>query len=67
MHNELGTTAGDIYQKLNAQGQMSMSRLKKEIARNDVMVTMAVGWLAREGKVSLSKERHALKIALNGH
>jgi hypothetical protein len=64
MHNEVGLTAGDVYRKLQSRGQMSMSRLKKEIAGKDVLVTMAVGWLAREGKVTLSKEGNALKVAV---
>ncbi len=66
MNTELGKTAGDVYRALDTEGQLSMSRLKKEIKQNDVLVTMAVGWLAREGKVNLSKERNALKVSLNG-
>jgi hypothetical protein len=66
MHNELGMTAGDVYRKLGVEGEMSMSRLKKEVGQNDVMVTMAVGWLAREGKVNLAKQRNGLRIALDG-
>ena len=63
IHN-VGETAGKVFQRLNAKGQMSMTRLKKEIGENDMMTTMAVGWLAREGKVELTKNRNVLKIML---
>jgi len=45
---------------------MSMSRLKKEVGGNDTLVTMAIGWLAREGKVNLTKERNVVKVTLDG-
>jgi hypothetical protein len=67
MNNEVGLTAGDVYQKLTAKGQLSMSRLKKEVNQNDVLVAMAVGWLAREGKIKLSRDRNTLTVALNGN
>ncbi len=65
MQDQVGATAGKIYEKLGIQGQMSMSRLKKEVGETDTLVAMAVGWLAREGKVNLSKNRNALKITLS--
>lgn len=66
MRDELGLTAGDVYRKLETKGHMSISRLKKEVGQSDAMVTMAVGWLAREGKVNFSKERNSMKISLDG-
>jgi len=66
MNNQVGLIAGDVYQKLNAKGQLSMNQLKKEINQNETLVTMAIGWLAREGKVNLSKERNTIKVTLNG-
>ena len=61
---DVGITAGKVYKKLDAKGRMSMSRLKKEVGGNETMVTMAVGWLAREGKVNFAKERNVLKVEL---
>ena len=63
IHN-VGETAGKVFKQLNAKGQMSMTRLKKEVGENDMMTTMAVGWLAREGKVDLTKVRNVLKVTL---
>lgn len=64
MMQDVGMTAGKVYKKLGAKGQMSLTRLKKEVGGNDAMVTMAVGWLAREGKLNFAKERNVLKIGL---
>jgi hypothetical protein len=66
MLKDVGTTAGKVFQKLETGGSMSMSRLKKEVGGNETLVTMAIGWLAREGKIKLAKERNSLKIELNG-
>jgi len=66
MLNDVGKTAGKVFQNLEAKGPMSMSRLKKEVGGNETMVTMAVGWLAREGKIKVGKERNSMKIQLNG-
>ncbi len=67
MYDQVGSTAGKVYEKLGAQGQMSMSRLKKEVGETDTLVAMAVGWLAREGKINLNKERNTLKVTLSSN
>lgn len=64
MIDNVGMTAGKVYKKLDVKGQMSLTRLKREVGGNDTMVTMAVGWLAREGKLNFAKERNVLKIEL---
>lgn len=51
MISAIGATAGKVYQKLSAKGSMSMSQIKKEVGDNDAVITMAIGWLAREGKL----------------
>jgi len=67
MLNDVGKTAGKVFHNLETKGPMSMSRLKKEVGGNETLVTMAVGWLAREGKIKMAKERNSLTIQLNGN
>ncbi len=64
MNTELiGTTAGKVWHALDVKGEMSVSALKKAIG-GDSMVDYAIGWLAREGKVSFRKDKNVVKIGL---
>jgi len=49
--NEIGLNAGKIWKLLDEQGEHSIKDLKKKLklAGNDFY--MAIGWLAREGKI----------------
>ena len=51
MDIEIGTAAGDVYHYLAGNGPASVTALKKGTAHKDATVAMALGWLAREGKV----------------
>lgn len=65
MHvEESGTTAGKVWNELNDQSAMSVSALKKALAGKDASVDWAIGWLAREDKLSFRKDKNALKLSL---
>jgi len=64
MHYTIGVMAGQIWKTLNANGEMSVAALKKALGTRDVTADWAIGWLAREGKIVLRKERNTVKIAL---
>ncbi len=64
MNHEIGTMAGDIWRTLRDKGEMSVAALKKAVGAKDATADWAIGWLAREDKVVLRKERNAVKIAL---
>jgi hypothetical protein len=56
--------AGEIWKTLNANGEMSVAALKKALGTRDIAADWAIGWLAREGKIVLRKERNTVKISL---
>ena len=62
--HDIGTTAGRVWQKLHDEGEMSISALKKMLGSKDALVDWAIGWLAREDKVSIRKEKNVFKISL---
>ena len=62
--HEIGTTAGKIWKTLHAEGEMSVAALKKAVGVKNATVDWAIGWLAREDKISFRKEKNVLKIAL---
>jgi len=61
----LGFIAGDVYSHLLKVGDASLNDLKKELHQTPAMLGMAVGWLAREDKVSINKKGAGFQIRLN--
>jgi hypothetical protein len=60
----IGETAGLVWNFLRSNGEISLSALEKGIEAPKTMVSMAVGWLAREGKIELKDEKRAVRIWL---
>ena len=57
---KIGIVAGEIWRLLEKEGKLPLSILLssigKDIAENEDIVCMGVGWLAREGYVILEKK-----------
>lgn len=49
----IGEVAGTAWQVLADQGPLSMAKLVKAVGEPRDMVMQAIGWLAREGKISV--------------
>ena len=62
IHN-IGDTAGKVYSILK-KGPLSLSKLKKETNRDEKVFVMALGWLARENKITFTKKGNFLTISL---
>jgi hypothetical protein len=60
----VGETAGKIWNLLNDQGPLTFPQLRKKLNGSGEIVSLAVGWLAREDKVDLTQEKKAVKVAL---
>ena len=52
----IGTNAGLVWQALDAADAMGLKQLKKATKLKDKEVFAALGWLAREGKITLSQD-----------
>ncbi len=63
--DEIGTAAGEIWGFLVTHGAVSLSALEKGVDAPRTVVAMAVGWLAREGKVAIERHERALRIRLS--
>ena len=61
---QLGETAGDVWQLLDLRGKMSMAQLIKSIAAPRDVVMQAVGWLAREDKIEIDDTTRSRQICL---
>ena len=64
MEQEIGITAGAIWQALNTQGELSLAQLKKEVNGKTSVFDWAVGWLAREDKIVITPEKRSFRLRL---
>ncbi|KAA3620059.1 MAG: hypothetical protein DWQ05_04850 [Calditrichaeota bacterium] len=60
----IGETAGKIWEYLNNAGDSTIAKLRKEVDADTFTVSAAIGWLAREDKITLSKKGNSVQIFL---
>jgi len=61
---QVGETAGRVWQVLSDQGPQTLAQLKKRVNGSGELVAFALGWLAREDKVDISQDKKNLRVAL---
>ncbi|MBI2191220.1 MAG: winged helix-turn-helix domain-containing protein [Planctomycetes bacterium] len=61
----IGENAGQIWRYLSENGKASPSELAKALKTNVVSVHRAIGWLAREDKLSILRVKGVEHISLN--
>lgn len=64
MQEEIGTTAGAIWQALNAKDELTLEHLKREVMGKVPVFDWAIGWLAREDKLVITPEKRSFRIRL---
>ena len=60
----IGETAGQVWEFLNQHGTCSLNAVKLGVKAPKSLVDMAIGWLAREGKIDLSQEKRSIQVSL---
>jgi predicted ArsR family transcriptional regulator len=61
---QIGDTAGVLWHYLNDHGPRTVSQLAKDVDAPRDVIMQAVGWLAREGKVSIEEDRGKKTVGL---
>lgn len=67
MNFKVGEAAGLVYHRLE-EGECSLNQIKTHLSRNGIdsqLALMAVGWLAREDKISINRESNRWSVRLN--
>jgi hypothetical protein len=64
INGQVGETAGRVWQVLNDEGPHTFPQLKKKLNGSGELLSFALGWLAREGKVDITQEKKIVKVAL---
>ena len=62
---EIGEAAGAVWRYLDTHGETTVTKLKQGIGLADPVLLMAIGWLAREGKIGLSRDKRTIKVRLD--
>lgn len=60
----IGTAAGLVWQYLHERGPATLSRLARDVDVPRDVVMQAVGWLAREGKITFNEGARSKQIML---
>ena len=61
----IGDAAGHVWHYLNEHGPTSLSRLVKDVDLPRDVVMQAIGWLAREDKVTIDEESRSKIVSLH--
>ena len=64
MNYMIGEMAGKIWHELHENGEMTSAKLKSRLRADAFTLNAALGWLAREDKVELSKSGNTVKVGL---
>ncbi len=64
MMEMIGETAGQIWNYLNENGETTLTKMKKDLDLKSNFAELGLGWLAREGKVTMSKKGTSTNVKL---
>lgn len=64
MHHTIGETAGKIWKVLEKKGEMTTAQLAKETGESEFITAAALGWLAREDKISFSTKGRTRSVQI---
>lgn len=64
--DQIGDTAGMIWNHLHENGPRTLTQLAKDIDAPRDVVMQAIGWLAREHKLTIEEEARKKTVTLCG-
>jgi hypothetical protein len=62
--DRIGATAGEIWQFLNSSGPQSITKLINALDAPRDTILQALGWLAREDKISIEDDSRSRTVSL---
>jgi len=65
MSEQVGILAGKIWNFLNAKGEVPVLELKTKLGVPNSLLYLALGWLMREEKIYVKKEKKAYRVGLH--
>ena len=61
---QIGEVAGNVWRVLSEKGPLSTTKLVKAVSEPRDTVMQALGWLAREGKISIDDDGRNRMVSL---
>ncbi len=65
MITEIGIAAGDIWHHLDERGSATLNELVRQTKRDRDLLLMSLGWLAREGHITLGDGQTGFRATLS--
>ena len=65
MITEIGIAAGDIWHYLDERGSATLDQLTRAIGKPRELLLMSLGWLAREGHITLGRPETGYRASLS--
>ena len=62
--DQIGETAGAVWQVLDQNGPMKITKLIKQVGAPRDVVMQAIGWLAREEKIWIEEDSRSRVVSL---
>jgi len=64
LNGQVGEAAGEVWRSLHNSGPQTLAQLKKALNSSGELLSLAVGWLAREEKVEILSEKKSFRLRL---
>jgi hypothetical protein len=64
MQEQTGLIAGAIWEALNTRGELTLGKLKEIVKAPAPVFDWAIGWLAREDKIVITRKQRSFSIRL---
>ena len=64
MQEEIGTATGAIWKALNGNGGSTLPKLRKKVECEAPVFDWAIGWLAREDKIAITRGKRSFRVRL---
>ena len=64
-NTRIGLNAGKVWRILNEKGELSMFELCRELGLTFEEVAVAIGWVARENKISFREKDNMLFVKID--
>jgi len=65
MDHMIGETAGKLWKELKQNGEIALTQIPRVLKESEAQSYEALGWLAREGKLSFRKDGRRTLISLS--
>jgi hypothetical protein len=64
INTQIGETAGKLWHALSSVGPQTLAQLKKRVKGSGELVSLGLGWLAREDKIEIIPEKKSFRVRL---